>query len=367
MNNINRYNYDTYFLLYVDNELSAVEKNSVDEFVQSNPDLGEELVMLLQTISQKEGILLNNKMSLYKKEPLLSELQEKLLLHLDNELNEVEIKEVAALIRSSKLVSVEWDKVQSAKFSPNSAVVYEDKKSLYRSEKGRLVFLPWRKLLAAAILVGVGLWGGLVYLNFSSNISNQSKPGIENKLIVGEIKKNSSSYTKQIKKLASQQPKIKTSTRSSSFPKDVSNFLVSKIEKTIIPSSESITDEIPNLNNSHTRLVGLINMVNNEGESNSMSIDGEMLEKQLVERSKELGLKLVDDQQIIEQTLLTNNSNIVDSSENNNQIFLIGEEKLKRIMSGGFFAKVKKSLERRSLNQNILNSIKVANFEITIR
>ena len=67
MNNINRYNYETYFLLYADNELSTIEKNSVDEFVQSNPDLGEELVMLLQTISQKEDILLSNKMSLYKK------------------------------------------------------------------------------------------------------------------------------------------------------------------------------------------------------------------------------------------------------------------------------------------------------------
>ena len=50
MNNINRYNYETYFLLYADNELSAIEKNSVDEFVLSNPDLGEELGMLLQTI-----------------------------------------------------------------------------------------------------------------------------------------------------------------------------------------------------------------------------------------------------------------------------------------------------------------------------
>jgi len=101
MSKINRYNYETYFLLYADNELSAIEKKNVDEFVQSNPELGEELVMLLQTISQKEDILLNNKMSLYKKEPLSSDQQEKLLLHLDNELNEVEKKEVAALIKSS--------------------------------------------------------------------------------------------------------------------------------------------------------------------------------------------------------------------------------------------------------------------------
>jgi len=367
MSKINRYNYETYFLLYADNELSAIEKKNVDEFVQSNPELGEELVMLLQTISQKEDILLNNKMSLYKNEPLSSDLQEKLLLYVDNELNEVEIKEVAALIRSSKSVSEEWDKVQSSKFFPESTIVYEDKKSLYRTEKGRLVFLPWRKLLAAAILVGVGLWGGLVYLNSSSNITNQLKPDSENKLIVGEIKKNSNTYTNQIKKLPSQQPKNKTSTRPLSFDKDLSNFSISKIEKITVPTPESITDEMPNLKNSHSELVGLINKLNNKDENNNEQNNGIMLEKKLLERLKELNLKQDDNQLINEQTLLTDNSNKVDNSENNNQFFLIGEEKIKKIMTGGFFVKVKKSLERRSHNQNILNTIKVANFEITIR
>ena len=189
MSNINRYNYETYFLLYVDNELSAVEKNSVDEFVQSNPDLGEELAMLFQTVLQKDDILLNKKMSLYNKEPLSSDVKEKLLLCLDNELNEVEKNEITNLIKSSKPVSAEWNIVQSVKLFPDSSIVFEDKKSLYRTEKGRLVFLPWRKLLAAAILVGVGLWGVLMYLNSSSNISNQAIPNIENKFIAGEIKK----------------------------------------------------------------------------------------------------------------------------------------------------------------------------------
>ena len=144
MSNINRYNYETYFLLYVDNELSAVEKNSVDEFVQSNPDLGEELAMLFQTVLQKDDILLNKKMSLYKKEPLSADVREKLLLYVDNELNEVEKRELSALINSSTSVSEEWNMIQSAKLFPESTIVYEDKKSLYRTEKGRLAFLPWR-------------------------------------------------------------------------------------------------------------------------------------------------------------------------------------------------------------------------------
>ena len=50
MNNINRHNYETFFLLYIDNELSVTEKKTVDEFVDANPDLQEELIMLQQSI-----------------------------------------------------------------------------------------------------------------------------------------------------------------------------------------------------------------------------------------------------------------------------------------------------------------------------
>jgi hypothetical protein len=325
------------------------------------------LIVLLQTISQKEDILLNNKISLYKKEPLSSDQQEKLLLHLDNELNEVEKNEIAALIKSSKSVSEEWDMVKYAKFFPESTIVYEDKKSLYRNEKERLVFLPWRKLMTAAILVGVGLWGGLVYLNSSSNISNQVIPNSENKLIVAEIKKNSSESANQIKKLPIEQSSKRANIRPSNFVDKVSNFNGSSVDKISLTSEERNTNEISNLNISRNELVGLINKVNNRDENNSEQNNGIVLEKKLLERLKELNLKQADNQLINEQSLLTVYSNVVDSSENNNQFFLIGEEKIKKIMSGGFFVKVKKSLERRSNNQNLNNTIKVANFEITVR
>jgi hypothetical protein len=147
----------------------------------------------------------------------------------------------------------------------------------------------------------------------------------------------------------------------------VSNFNGSSIDKISLTSEERNTKEISNLNISRSELLGLINKVNNRDENNSEQNNGIALEKKLLERLKELNLKQADNQLINEQSLLTVNSNIEDSSENNNQFFLIGEEKIKKIMSGRFFVKVKKSLERRSNNQNILNTIKVANFEITLR
>ena len=54
MKTINRYNYEEFFLLYIDNELDAEQRKVVEQFVQENADLSVELNMLMQTRSLPE-------------------------------------------------------------------------------------------------------------------------------------------------------------------------------------------------------------------------------------------------------------------------------------------------------------------------
>ena len=82
--NINRNNYEEYFLLYADNELSADEKNMVEMFVQQNPDLEEEFIMLQQSVVKPDNtIALNDKNFYSKKEGFIDQnnYEEKFLLY----------------------------------------------------------------------------------------------------------------------------------------------------------------------------------------------------------------------------------------------------------------------------------------------
>ena len=90
--NINRHNYEEFFLLYLDNELSSEERSRVELFVQENPDLGEELKVLLQSkVSPDNTIVFANKELLMKEAVGISinlqNYEEWLLLYTDNELS----------------------------------------------------------------------------------------------------------------------------------------------------------------------------------------------------------------------------------------------------------------------------------------
>ena len=165
--NINRNNYETFFLLYVDNELSATERKTVELFTTQNPDLREELLMLAQTVLKPADVTFDKKDTLLKTDELL---QQKLLLHLDHELNDRDKETIESLINSDSTISTEWELLQQAKLEATS-VVFPDKHLLYRKEPAHVVGIRWWRIAAAAMLIGFGTWGSMHLLQ-DKNPSN---------------------------------------------------------------------------------------------------------------------------------------------------------------------------------------------------
>src|ERR1700753_968846 len=97
---INRNNYEEYFLLYADNELSAADKKAVEEFIDENPDLAAELNTLSQLkFHPEQDIFFGDKDSLFREPAKNSSIdnnnyEEYFLLYADNELNAAEKKKV---------------------------------------------------------------------------------------------------------------------------------------------------------------------------------------------------------------------------------------------------------------------------------
>ena len=157
---INRHNYEECFILYWDNELSASQKQVVENFVKENQDLEEEFTILGQT-----RFVPDNNIQLEKKEFLLNNsfinitnYEERLLNYIDDEVTADQRKEIERFTAQYSVVKQELSLLQKTKLQPEAEVVFPDKSILYRrDEKVRVISMTWfRVAVAAAIILIAG-------------------------------------------------------------------------------------------------------------------------------------------------------------------------------------------------------------------
>jgi hypothetical protein len=362
--NINRNNYEEFFLLYVDNELSAAERNAVELFVHENLDLKEELNMLLQTVISADAVSFDNKSNLFKEE--FTALQENLLLYIDNELSADEKLDTEKILQADYSALKELGILQQTKLQPET-IVFADKQSLYRKERARVIDLPWRRIAAAAVLIGFGTWATISFMKVDKTKVEVATTGGETKRVTAKPEANT------IATIA-QQPAIVAGTNTTTAgivpekqPGQKNNLAVhNKEEQTIQQTNNAtlIAQEIKKPDhNSPERYSENINI----GERNKNDIG------------------LVTTKNTATEQINSGKNNPVDVNENSNSGVVDGyalrtnftegdadnnlspeDDKGKKIKLGGFFRKVKRLVDR---NTNVTNGngIKVAGFDIAIK
>ena len=165
---INRYNYEEYFLLYVDNELPAEDRAAVEKFVGEHPDLGQELELLKQAVLRPERQqVFTNKEALMRSSQVAgcineSNSEEYFISYIDNELSTPDKAAVEAYLFHHPEAAETFQLLQQAKLQPEK-MAFPGKEHLYRRESDRkVVFLNWWKFAAAAIVIFVAGW---IWLN----------------------------------------------------------------------------------------------------------------------------------------------------------------------------------------------------------
>lgn len=165
---INRNNYETFFLLYADNELTTEEKKYVDDFVTQHPDLKEELDMLMQTILPIEpSACFPEKESLFRTtdtESLvnITNYEEWFVRYADDELSNEEKSATEMFVYKHPECQADFELIQRTRLTPDMNIRFTDKKSLYRHEqketKPVLISMWFRYAVAAAVLVAAGIF-----------------------------------------------------------------------------------------------------------------------------------------------------------------------------------------------------------------
>ena len=173
--NINRHNYEEHFILYWDNELTASQKQAVENFVKENADLQEEFKLLGETrftpdnntqIEEKEFFLNNSFIN-------ITNYEEQLLNYIDDEITAGQRKEIEKIASRYPAVQQELTLLQKTKLQPEAEIVFPDKSSLYRrEEKVRVISMIWFRVAVAAAIILIAGFATFRLINNNNNIGN---------------------------------------------------------------------------------------------------------------------------------------------------------------------------------------------------
>ncbi|HJS55935.1 MAG TPA: hypothetical protein VJ765_15395 [Chitinophagaceae bacterium] len=180
---INRHNYEECFILYWDNELTASQKQAVENFVKENNDLQEEFKNLGETrftpdvtaqLEEKDFLFSNSFVN-------ITNYEEQLLNYVDDELNNDQIKEIERAASKYPSVQKELSLLKRTKLQPEPEIVFPDKSILYHGgEKVRVISMTWFRVAVAAAIILIAGFATLRLVNTNQVGDNRSLVTVDN-------------------------------------------------------------------------------------------------------------------------------------------------------------------------------------------
>lgn len=279
--NINRNNYEEFFIDYIDGKLTAEEVAELMLFVAANPDLREELNMLEQSpVLELAGAeTFNNKEQLKKKEfsPLI--INEAIVAEFEG----IAGKEDLEVLRNIPANQLEHERklVALTKFHPNLEIVFPDKNKLKHETKVISLLYYYASAAAACLLIMFGAyrWFNTNDVNKNNLASNLPKTEINKEIIANKnttstaieplVKQNNFAYNKVKKQGAGK--KINSSTRKIDT---INNSVLENQNMAYVPQNKQSQ---PNENNEPKKV---------ELENNLLDLDKNLILAQVPEENK---------------------------------------------------------------------------------
>ena len=357
---INRNNYETFFLLYADDELCPEERIAVENFVTVNEDLRRELDMIIAAILPTDVCTYTQKRSLYKNSFVDGSLQEKLMLKIDNELSAQELTAFNKIFLASQSAINEEHLLLATKLDAADTIICPQKELLYKQQRGTVVVFKIVSWAAAAILIGVGLFFGLSIFNKNAlpdnavvNVKPILRPNLP-KEIIDDLKK--------------EQPiaVIKTDT---GIPanENIKKIQIAVVAKVITENKKKNTekDSAENINvinqkelASNKEVLKIISTSENISTQNITQPQTASLHK-----PENLPIAFTNENMVPLENTYAQAVSFTALDKSNNKILYIDEEDVKRSKVGTLFKKLKRMIER-TAKMKTGNPLNIAGFQI---
>ena len=355
--NINRDNYEEYFLLYADNELTDSEKAEVLMFVKYNKDLEDEFRMIHHTIARPDvNIHLSDKSFLYRNDTTAfiteKNYEEVFVLYHDKELTKEQMIETEDFISHHNELKDEFDLIGIARLTPDSAIVFNNKRILYKKERsGKVIPVLFWRMLAAAVFIGFGLWvtwlfskpavkPGIVTTHFIP--AKNEAPKVDNKILPQKKSGESvAQYVEPRNKTLEEVNSAKKANKQKALDNRNNVAALRNVNSTRKTREETGTNQLPEKVNDAI-------IASNDGINQKPNDEISPLNK--IEPSKELAQE-IDENKTVKTEPLVNAQNVSyvpdEDNKNENYVFYdITADKFKKTKVGGFLKKVKRVVER---------------------
>jgi hypothetical protein len=183
---ITRENYEIYFLDYLEGNLDDALVDDFIEFLQSNPDLKEELQLAGSVNLKAENLYFSGKKNLYKeKYDLEIEFNQAAVTYLEGDMADAEKSEFEAYLLTHPAKQIEMSLYEKTKLKAEPKVAFKKKSKLYRHNTGRTIIL-WASRVAAILALAF-----LIY-QVSDNLPVNNIPSEFQATIPGPAEKNES-------------------------------------------------------------------------------------------------------------------------------------------------------------------------------
>jgi hypothetical protein len=369
---INRQNYEQYFLLYADGELTTSERNAVQQFVTENKDLAIELEMIQAAILPKEEIKLLDKNFLYK--GVDYKTQQKLLLKLDNELPANELAEIDALLSGNINAKAEYDLLASTVLDKNEKIIFEHKHLLYKKEKDNVVVFGYLRWAAAAIFIGFVLFTGIKFYNNK----NTEGPVATNSNKENTIQNNTTSTAQNAdnKTTPTQNTVIGNDKTTDEVKQNNNNVVIdNNTENNFARETQKIVKDKNIVTNNNKERITNKQQENNTNQNNFIAqqeiVIPQVPNNIIVENNTAVAKintaeKTLNTERLyeLENTYAYQNVALKEEEITENKILYMNESKVKKSKVGMFFSKIKNAVQK-TAKVKPGNSIQIAGFEIS--